>query len=62
MSEVPLQALGVAPLPSKKEHLEGLLPESQGQNLALTVFYVPCLLACGAGGSGPARVFRLERG
>ena len=39
---------------AKRERLETskiLLPESQGQNLALTVLYVPCLLERGA----PAR-------
>jgi len=34
---------------AKREQLKGLyglLPESQGQNLALTVLWVPCLLNC----------------
>ena len=34
----------VRPLPSKKGEKIGLLPESQGQNLAVTVLYVPSLL------------------
>ena len=37
------------PLPSEKgtaeKVLKGLLPESQGQNLALTVLCLPCSLA-----------------
>jgi len=37
--------------------VSGLLPESQGKNLALTVFYVPCLLDIGRGvGRGFAEV------
>jgi len=37
---------------AKREQLtrvEGLLPESQGQNLALTVLHVPCSLDIGEG-------------
>jgi len=29
------------------ERFHGLLPESQGRNLAVAVLYVPCLLASG---------------
>ena len=38
------------PLPSKNEYLKrfgGILPESQGQNLALTVLHVPYSLDIG---------------
>ena len=40
---------------AKREHLQifhGFLPESQGQNLALTVLYVPYSLDRGIGGGG----------
>ena len=38
---------------AKREQLctKGLLPESEGQNLALTVFYVPYSLDSGYGGA-----------
>jgi hypothetical protein len=40
----------------RRNHLKGVLPESQGQNLALTVLYVPYSLSAGHhGGDMPVR-------
>ena len=39
-------------MPAKRQHLKrsyGLVPESQGQNLALTVLYVPSSFHSGQG-------------
>ena len=50
------KVLPTAPASERRENtsngVENFPPESQGQDLALTVLYVPCSLASGPGPSG----------